>query len=105
MRGNDLVARILGVVVFLGGVGLLAFSFATAYHWFTTPSAGVRIAPPTSPEASATSQLGVSALELFVRLSLLLIMTIIGSLLAGRGAQIYFAGVAREHPAIYPKEE
>ncbi len=118
MRKDDLVARIIGIVVFLGGVGLLAFSFATAYDWFTSPSAGLQITQPApvtptppggtaaAPAApSAATQLGASALRLLIRLGVLLIMTIIGSLLAGRGAQIYFAASNPRTPAIYPDEE
>jgi len=105
MQQDSLVARILGIVVFLGGVGLLAFAFFTAYEWFTDPSAGLQMVPGPSSAVPATTNLGASALRLFIRLGLLLIMTIIGSLIAGRGVQIYFAASNQKRPPIYPKEE
>lgn len=104
MRRDDVVARILGIVVFLGGVGLLAFVFSTAYGWFTSPSAGVQMAPATG-STTPTSQLGASVLRLLVRLGLLLIMTIIGALLAGRGAHLYFAASNAHTPSIAPKDD
>lgn len=105
MRRDDLVTRIIGIIVFLGGVGLMAFSFVVAYDWFNDPAAGIQTAAPPGTDASPTAQLGTSALRLFIRLGLLLIMTIIGSLLAGRGAQIYFAASNQGRPAMYPTEE
>jgi hypothetical protein len=105
MQRDSLFARILGIVVFLGGVGLLAFAFFTAYNWFTDPYAGLQIVPGPGSTEPATTSIGTSALRLLIRLALLLIMTIIGSLIAGRGVQIYFAASNQKRPPIYPNEE
>jgi len=105
MQRDSLFARILGIVVFLGGVGLLAFAFFTAYNWFTDPHAGLQIVPGPGSTEPATTSIGTSALRLLIRLALLLIMTIIGSLIAGRGVQIYFAASNQKRPPIYPNEE
>ncbi len=105
MQRDSLFARILGILVFLVGIGLLAFAFVTAYNWFTDPSAGLQMVPGPSSTVPATTTMGTSALRLFIRLALLLIMTIIGSLIASRGAQIYFAASEQKRPPIYPQEE
>lgn len=105
MQRDSLFARILGILVFLGGVGLLAFAFVTAYDWFTDPSAGLQVVPGPGSSEPATTSIGTSALRLFIRLALLLIMTIIGSLIASRGVQIYFAASNQKRPPIYPNEE
>ena len=107
MRKDDLIGRLIGIIVFLLGIGLLAFVFATAYSWFTTPSAGLAISPTPGSTAPATAQLGQSAVVLLVKIGLLIVMTIVGSLLAGRGVQLYFAATsASKHPpSIAPKDE
>ncbi len=91
MRRDELVGRILGMLVFLGGVGLLAFVFSTTYQFFNSAAGQIQGAPIKGAAAAATSQISQSALVLLVRIGLLIVMTIVGSLLAGRGIQLYFA--------------
>ncbi|MGC8863705.1 MAG: hypothetical protein ACP5R5_13150 [Armatimonadota bacterium] len=105
MRKGDLVGRVVGIVVFLGGIGLLAFVFATAYSWFSTPSAALPTSASPASTAPATAQLGRSALGILERIALLIVMTIVGSLLAGRGVQLYFASINVKPPAIAPKDD
>jgi len=105
MRRGDLIGRVIGIVVFLGGIGLLAFVFATAYAWFSTPSAALPTSASPGSSGPATAQLGKSALDILERIGLLVVMTIVGSLLAGRGVQLYFASVNAKPPAIAPKDE
>ncbi len=107
MRNGDLAGRILGGVVFLAGVGILVFVFVLAYGFFTAEDAGIQL--PTqgaAPNASAppvTTQLGTSALIVLIRIALLIVMAVVGSLLAGRGIQLYFgAGGDRR---VSPKNE
>jgi len=80
-----------------------------AYGWFNTPSAGLSVGSTPSAQDGASAltpatQLGASALQLVAKLGLLLIMTIIGSLFAGRGVQIYFAASGHSPKAIYPDD-
>lgn len=106
MRKDDLVGRILGILVFLGGVALLALVFAAAYGWFTSPGAGLQTAPVKGSAAPVTAQLGQSAMYMFIKIALLIVMAIVGSLLAGRGAQLYFAAAnAGRRPSIAPSDE
>lgn len=91
MRRHDLLAKVLGLVVFLGGIAVLAFVFMTAYHLFHSPLGAIKTAAPGSSVTPAAQQIGQSALSLLVRIALLIVMTIVGSLIAGRGVQMYFA--------------
>lgn len=107
MRRHDLIGRILGIIVFLGGIAVLAFVFMTAYHFFQSPLGEIK--PPvqgTSATSPATDQLGRSALSVLIRIALLIVMTIVGSLIAGRGVQMYFASSdsTRHRDSITPHD-
>jgi len=104
MRKDELLGRFLGIIVFLGGIGLLGFVFVHAYSWFATSGAGLSV-PAGSSSAGTTAQLGQSALRMLVRIGLLIVMTIVGSLLAGRGIQLYFASLHHRSPAMAPKDD
>lgn len=88
MRSGDLVGRIVGGILFLAGVGILVFVFVLAYGYFNSPNSGVAFAPANAT-TPATSQLGASAIVMLVRIGLLIVMALVGSLLAGRGMQFY----------------
>lgn len=105
MRKDELVGRFLGIMVFLGGIVLLGVVFLNAYSWFTTPNAGLSVPTGTS-SAGTTSQLGQSAIRMLVKIGLLIVMTIVGSLLAGRGIQLYLASLQHHRPpAMAPKDD
>ncbi len=106
MRRHDLFGRILGIAVFLGGIGVLAFVFLTAFHFFNSPMGHLQAHPQPGSSIPATAQLGSSALRLLVQIALLIVMTIVGSLIAGRGVQMYFAsgGGAHSREPIVPKD-
>lgn len=92
MRRQDILGSILGILVLLSGIGLLIFVFVLAYSFFNSP-AGQLATSKLGADISATTSLGHSAINLLVRIALLIVMMIIGSLLAGRGAQLYFASL------------
>ena len=97
MHRNDFVGRLLGIVVFLVGVGLLAFVFSIAYGFFSSDIVGSH-AIKDAGEPVAT-QLGRSAVDMLAKIGLLIVMTIVGSLIAGRGIQLYFASTGRHEAA------
>ncbi len=105
MKKADLAGRIIGMAVFMGGVGLLAFVFLTAYHWFTTPSAAIATSPNPTTSASTVSQLGKSVVVMLEKIALLVVMTIAASLVASRGVQLYFASANVKPPPITPKDD
>ena len=85
MHRKDLVGRLLGIVIFLLGVVLLTFVFFAAYGFF---SADVISAQNPEPIAN---QLGRSAINVLAKIGYLIVMTIAGSLIAGKGITLYFA--------------
>lgn len=96
MRGSDTLGRTIGAVVFAIGIGILVFVFALAYGFFTSQDTTLQ-AVPHGAQTSAVGHLGASALSLLTRIALLLVMAVVGSLVAGRGMQLYF-GASSERP-------
>jgi len=86
MRTRGIAARVIGLLVFALGIAVLVFSFYTAYRMFTAAGDAV-----SSGSASAGS-LGSSALGAVIKLCALFIMVLVGSVVASRGVQMYFAG-------------
>jgi hypothetical protein len=99
-----MLGRVIGIVVFVGGVGLLAFVFIMALRFFHSPMGALPTGPAHGSTAPATTQLGESALKLLGRIGLLVVMTIVGSMLAGRGVQLYFAATGGKHPGDRAQE-
>lgn len=96
----DLPGRLLALLVFLVGVGMLVFVFVTALHLFQSP-VPPGLEPLQTPGAPPPPAAGIgTALADFVRrLLLLMVMTLAGSLLASKGAHLYFGTV---YPAPEP---
>src|SRR5881628_4265332 len=84
-RESDWLGRVVGLVVFLIGIGLLIAVFVMVQKEFPdTPfPAGQKL------DTSAWSAMGVSLVTRFARLFLL---GFVASWIAGRGAQMYAAG-------------
>jgi len=99
MHRHDIIGRIVGMLVFLAGVGLLVLVFVMAHGYFTSDSPGSHITA-SGPGVSATTRLGESALRMIGRVALLVVMAIVASLIAARGIQMYFASAGRARPAI-----
>lgn len=83
IRG-DWIGRLLGIAVFLLGVGVLWIVFREAHQMFT--------APLPSAEKSLP-KLGQIGIDLLKKLGLLVIMTLAGALIANKGVQMYFAAL------------
>lgn len=92
MQRRDLAARVIGLLVFTLGIVILVFSFFVAYHQlFASPAAGITVAPAKPGGPSASTSLSSSALTVMIRLGALFVMVLVGSLIASRGVQMYFA--------------
>jgi hypothetical protein len=91
---HDTAARITGLLVFLAGIGLLAFVFISAHTLFNAPAPA---APPATGGAagggapSAAVEIGRSFSQLGRQILVLLLMCIAGSVIASKGIQLYFA--------------
>ena len=86
----DKSARMTGMTVFIVGILVLLFVFFTAYMMFNAPSA--KILP--GEEVTTAVDLAKSLTAVLVKIVLLFIMTLAGSLVAARGIQLYFGGKA-----------
>ena len=97
-HSHDLPGRLVALLVFLLGVAMLVFVFVTALHLFQSPVPGLDLsASPGAPPPPAVN-IG-AAMAVFARSLLLLgVMTLAGSLLASKGAHLYFG-------TIYPPVE
>ncbi len=90
MRTRGIVARLIGLLVFTLGIAVLVFSFYTAYKMFTTPGDAI------SHSSGQATSLGTSALGALIKLCALFTMVLVGSVVASRGVQMYFAGDRQE---------
>ena len=89
----------MGMLVFLGGVALLAYTFQTALGMFRVPAQealGIKTGKPVDLNEAGARFAGV-----LVRVLLLVVMAIVGSLVANRGIHLYSqttAGRRRQTP-------
>jgi hypothetical protein len=98
---------VLGIVVFLIGVALLGYVFATARTLFDAPSvipaAAFAVASPAPAGATvaaapaapaATALIGQSLTSFLQKLLVLLLMCIAGSVIASQGINLFFKTLA-----------
>src|SRR5512139_2642526 len=88
-RRGSIPAGVLGIVVFLAGVGLLAFTFNLAYTMFSAP-----VEQAVGADGKATLDLaraGNNLIGVLTRILMLIVMGLLGSLIANRGISL-FAG-------------
>jgi hypothetical protein len=85
---RDWLGSLVGLVVFLGGIGLLLLVFRLAYDQFTTPpQVALEIQQSGKPiDLSKTTNAAVTVL---LRFLLLLLMAGMGSIIANRGINLY----------------
>lgn len=96
----DYLGCVLGLLAFLGGMALLAFTFAKAFEMFSVPpekALSMVAGKPMSFEVAGQSFAG-----LLYRVLLLLVMSFIGSMIANRGIKLYLAGRQEMAPRPSP---
>jgi len=81
------IGSVLGLFTFLGGIGLLLITFRLAYEMFEVP-------PPDALNIGQAKVLnpasvGNSLTVILVKILLLLIMGVVGSLIANRGVSLF----------------
>lgn len=86
----DASGRLLALLVFLAGVGILVFVFVIALHLFQSPVPGLEPLQTAGAAPPPAANIGTALADFARRLLLLGVMTLIGSLLASRGAHLYF---------------
>lgn len=93
-------ARLIGIVIFLAGVGMLLFVFFAAKSLFDAPPPSVPApAPGDAAAPGAMAGIGAAFAHLLQRILLLLLMCIAGSVIASKGIQLFFAAGERERNA------
>ena len=90
--------RIIGMAVFAVGIIVLLLVFGIAYAMFTSPSSELLRSggAPGSPVTAAG--LGSAVVLVLVRIALLFVMTLAGSLIASRGIQLYLGSGESSSP-------
>lgn len=98
---RDFSGRLLAFILVLLGVGLLCGVFSVAWSLFQSPVPGLNLPVKAGAATPPAANIGL-ALTAFVRqLLLLAVMIIAGSLIAGKGVQLYF-GTAHPVPPTEP---
>jgi hypothetical protein len=92
---SDILGRVIGMLVFLSGVGLLFGVFYIAYRLFNMPAAealGLKITGDPKRDPAAMT-IGAQFAVLLFRIGYLLIMSAAGSLIANKGINLYFSAL------------
>ncbi|MEP6757512.1 MAG: hypothetical protein ABJA67_18570 [Chthonomonadales bacterium] len=93
MQGKrDIFAQVMGFLVFLTGVGVILTVLFLALEMFRDEKLGIKTT--SGPTISATD-LGVGFGVLILKIALLFLGSISGSLIANKGIQLYFTGAGR----------
>jgi hypothetical protein len=94
---RDAFGSTVGLLVFLGGVGLLLLTFKLCFDFFQVPPSQVlKLKDGTQMDVSAT---GNGLVGILLRIATLLLMSIIGSVIANRGIAMYTGCRAINPPA------
>ena len=88
---HDHHSRAVGLLAFLVGIAMLAAVFVLAYHLFTQPVPHLGLTNPPHGTPPPAASIGLSLAAFFERLLLLALLTIVGSVVAGRGVHLCFA--------------
>jgi hypothetical protein len=87
---SDAVGSSLGILTFLGGLAILLVTFTLAYGMF-----GVS-ARETLGDQKDVTEIGKTFGHVLLRIGLLLVMSIVGSVIAGQGIRLYFAARSKD---------
>jgi membrane protease YdiL (CAAX protease family) len=93
----DRPSRIVGLLAFFVGIAMLGAVFYFAYDLFTQPVAGLNLSVPPHGNPPPAATIGVSLASFFEKLLLLALLTIVGSITAGRGVHLCFAAAHATH--------
>jgi|YelNatPaOPRAMG01_1025707.scaffolds.fasta_scaffold06400_1 hypothetical protein len=86
---NDLLGKILGVLVFLIGIGVILYVLKLAFGMLHDPAMGI-VLPTDTKNNPNLAVIGVSFLRLLMRIVVLFLCCIGGSLIANKGVHLYF---------------
>lgn len=101
---SDWMGTLIGLLVFLSGIGLLAITFQLAFSMFSVPPS---VALSSGAEKAVDlTKAGESLATVVVRVMLLLVMCVVGSVIANRGIRLYVScrAPAPKHEAPEPEK-
>jgi len=93
----DIPGRLLALIVFLLGIGLLCAVFGIAWSLFQAPVPGLNLPVAHGTATPPAANIGLALTAFLRQLLLLALMTIAGSVIAGKGIHLYF-GTAQGNP-------
>ncbi|MEO7453777.1 MAG: hypothetical protein ABIV13_03330 [Fimbriimonadales bacterium] len=82
---SDLTGTLLGIGAFIAGLVILFVTFRLAYGMFMLP------ARETLGDEKDVTELGKTFGHVVLRVGLLLVMSVVGSVIAGQGVRLYLA--------------
>lgn len=100
-NSGSISGSVLGILVFLFGVSILVFTFKLAYDMFMLPPQDALGIKPKQP--LDLTQAGQSLVGQLLKVLLLAVMGLMGSLIANRGVSL-FAGSRHRSDAAAPKK-
>ncbi|HWA84480.1 MAG TPA: hypothetical protein VG820_13645 [Fimbriimonadaceae bacterium] len=90
------VGMTIGVITFLLGVGLLLLTFKLAYDMFTVPPSHI-ISSTAKDQTVDLRTSGDNLVNVVVRVLLLVVMGLMGSLIANRGISLFTGSRRHRH--------
>jgi hypothetical protein len=90
---TDAFGRVMGTLILLAGIAMLIGAFYTANNWLHQPIKGLEFLGTKSQVAPPPANIGAAALEFVRELVILGFMTMIGSILAGKGIALYLGAI------------
>jgi len=89
---GDLFARLIGLLVFLLGIGIILTVLWLALQMFRDPNLGRMVAanPKSGPTAA---DIGLGLAQLILRIALLCLGSVSGSAIANKGIHLYFSAL------------
>lgn len=103
-QSRDWFGRLMAVLVFLGGIGLLFFVFYWSYKLFQVPPK--QLFQSTQTDGKPDLQSILSGMMVSLRSILLLaLMAVVGGMIANRGVQLYLTVRTGEHQPPVAKQE
>ncbi len=85
---GDIFGRVMGALVMLGGLAVIFTVLWLAFRMFDDPNLGLGAAKNTT-----ASDVGIGFGKLILRIALLFLGSISGSMIASKGINLYFASI------------
>jgi hypothetical protein len=94
-RSGSGLGGFLGIVVFLGGIALLLYTFKMAYDLFLIPPEdAIKLQRDKALDLNTAGQ---SLMGILLKVLVLIVMGIIGSLIANRGVSLFSGSKSATH--------